>query len=84
MTRANRRVLPGFSLSLGYTLFYLSVLVVLPILACFSKAGSLTAAQFKADWTATHDHLTKLPNRYAFERKKLTRSTPKKRMDSRS
>jgi len=35
------------------------------------------AAQFKADWTATHDHLTKLPNRYAFERKKLTRSTPK-------
>ncbi|WP_413710184.1 putative bifunctional diguanylate cyclase/phosphodiesterase [Rhizobium sp. Rhizsp82] len=31
------------------------------------------AAQFKADWTATHDHLTKLPNRYAFERKKLAR-----------
>jgi len=30
-------------------------------------------AQFKADWTATHDHLTKLPNRYAFERKKLAR-----------
>jgi diguanylate cyclase (GGDEF)-like protein len=25
-------------------------------------------AEAKADWTATHDHLTKLPNRYAFER----------------
>ncbi|MGO7631748.1 hypothetical protein ACC692_37115, partial [Rhizobium ruizarguesonis] len=24
------------------------------------------AAQAKSDWTATHDHLTKLPNRYAF------------------
>ncbi|RUM09132.1 putative bifunctional diguanylate cyclase/phosphodiesterase [Rhizobium chutanense] len=31
------------------------------------------AAQAKADWTATHDHLTKLPNRYAFERKLLSR-----------
>ncbi|MBB2840101.1 UNVERIFIED_ORG: diguanylate cyclase (GGDEF)-like protein [Rhizobium etli] len=31
------------------------------------------AAQAKADWTATHDHLTKLPNRYAFERKALAR-----------
>jgi len=32
-------------------------------------------AQAKADWTATHDHLTKLPNRYAFERKVLPRRT---------
>ncbi|MGO7426265.1 GGDEF domain-containing protein, partial [Rhizobium ruizarguesonis] len=31
------------------------------------------AAQAKADCTATHDHLTKLPNRYAFERKILSR-----------
>lgn len=30
-------------------------------------------AQAKADWTATHDHLTRLPNRYAFERKILSR-----------
>src|SRR5262249_48992656 len=35
------------------------------------------AAQAKADWTATHDHLTKLPNRYAFERKILPQ--PKKK-----
>ncbi|OWW01499.1 diguanylate cyclase [Rhizobium sp. R72] len=33
------------------------------------------SAQTKADWTATHDHLTKLPNRYAFERKVLPRRT---------
>ncbi|KRB51638.1 diguanylate cyclase [Rhizobium sp. Root708] len=30
-------------------------------------------AEAKADWTATHDHLTRLPNRYAFERKVLRR-----------
>jgi len=52
MVSANRRVLPGFSLSLGYTVFYLTVLVLLPILACFLKAGSLTFDQFwSAVWT---------------------------------
>jgi sulfate transport system permease protein len=45
-------VLPGFSLSLGYTLFYLTVLVLLPIAACFYKAGTLTWEQFAAAvWT---------------------------------
>jgi sulfate/thiosulfate transport system permease protein len=48
----NRRVLPGFSLSLGYTVFYLSVLVILPITACFVKAGSLSFEDFwAAVWT---------------------------------
>jgi sulfate/thiosulfate transport system permease protein len=52
MPSVNRRVLPGFSLSLGYTVFYLTVLVLLPVLACFSKAASLTFAQFGAAvWT---------------------------------
>jgi len=52
MALVNRRVLPGFSLSLGYTLFYLTVLVLLPILACISKASSLTFDQFwSAVWT---------------------------------
>src|SRR5262245_54301494 len=52
MTSANRKVLPGFSLSLGYTMFYLSVLVVLPIAACFLKASSLTFDEFwNAVWT---------------------------------
>lgn len=48
----NRRVLPGFSLTLGYTVFYLSVLVILPITACFVKAGSLSFDEFwAAVWT---------------------------------
>src|SRR5215212_1134081 len=52
MARANRRVLPGFSLTLGYTVFYLSVLVLLPIAACFLKAGSLSFEEFwGAVWT---------------------------------
>jgi sulfate transport system permease protein len=52
MAFVNRRVLPGFSLSLGYTVFYLTVLVLLPILACVSKAATLTFDQFwAAVWT---------------------------------
>jgi len=52
MASVNRRVLPGFSLSLGYTVFYLTVLVLLPILACFSRAATLTLDQFwAAVWT---------------------------------
>jgi sulfate transport system permease protein len=48
----NRRVLPGFSLSLGYAVFYLSVLVLLPITACLVRAGSLSAHDFwSAVWT---------------------------------
>jgi sulfate/thiosulfate transport system permease protein len=48
----NRRVLPGFTLSLGYTLFYLSLLVLLPLAACFIKAASLSLEQFWATvWT---------------------------------
>jgi sulfate transport system permease protein len=52
MALVRRRVLPGFSLSLGYTMFYLTVLVLLPILACISKASTLTLEQFwAAVWT---------------------------------
>jgi len=46
MAGVNRRVLPGFSLSLGYTIFYLSVLVLLPIAACFLRASSLSFEEF--------------------------------------
>lgn len=42
----NRRVLPGFSLTLGYSVFYLSALVLLPLAACLLKASSLSATQF--------------------------------------
>jgi sulfate transport system permease protein len=52
MASVNRKVLPGFSLSLGYTVFYLSVLVLLPILACFFRAGTLSFEEFwGAVWT---------------------------------
>ena len=52
MANVNRRVLPGFSLTLGYTIFYLSVLVLLPIAAIFVRAGSLSLDEFwRAVWT---------------------------------
>lgn len=52
MATVNRKVLPGFGLSLGYTVVYLSLLVLLPIAACFLKASSLTFEEFReAVWT---------------------------------
>lgn len=52
MAQKKQRVLPGFSLSLGYTVFYLSVLVLVPIGALLLRAGTLSAAEFKAAvWT---------------------------------
>jgi sulfate/thiosulfate transport system permease protein len=52
MASVNRRVLPGFSLSLGYSVFYLSVLVLIPITACFLKASTLSFGDFvQAVWT---------------------------------
>ena len=48
----NRSVLPGFSLTLGYTVFYLSILVLLPITAVFLKAWTLSWDDFVAAvWT---------------------------------
>ncbi|MBI2306878.1 MAG: sulfate ABC transporter permease subunit CysT [Rhodocyclales bacterium] len=40
------RVLPGFGLSLGYTLVYLSLLVLIPLGGLVLKAGTLTLAEF--------------------------------------
>ena len=48
MNDVNRRVLPGFRLSLGYTLAYLGVLVVVPLVACFLKAATLPFDRFWA------------------------------------
>jgi sulfate transport system permease protein len=42
-------VLPGFGLTLGYTLFYLSVIVLIPLSALFFKTFTLTWEQF---WSA--------------------------------
>ena len=43
-----RRVLPGFGLSMGYTLFYLSVIVLVPLSALFFRTSALTAGQWWA------------------------------------
>ena len=52
MIDVNRRVLPGFRLSLGFALFYLSLLVLLPLTACILKAATLSFGDFVAAvWT---------------------------------
>ena len=52
MATVDRRVLPGFSLTLGYTVFYLGILVLLPIMAAFLRASELSLAEFwGAVWT---------------------------------
>ena len=45
-SRAPRRVLPGFNLTLGYTLLYLSLIVLVPLSALVFKTFSLTWPQF--------------------------------------
>jgi len=44
--RRSTRVLPGFNLTLGYTLFYLCLIVLIPLTALVLKTGSLTWPQF--------------------------------------
>ena len=41
-----KRVLPGFGLTLGYTLFYLSIIVLIPLSALLFKTFTLTWPQF--------------------------------------
>ena len=44
--RTPQRVLPGFGLTLGYTVLYLSLIVLIPITALFFKTFTLTWEQF--------------------------------------
>ncbi len=46
-----RGVLPGFRLTLGYALLYLSIIVLIPLAATFAKAGELSPSQFWHDIT---------------------------------
>jgi sulfate transport system permease protein len=46
ITFKQRSILPGFGLSLGFTLFYLSLIVLIPLSAVFIKTSSLTWTQF--------------------------------------
>jgi sulfate/thiosulfate transport system permease protein len=52
--RRHRRVLPGFGLSLGYTIFFLSVIVLIPLAGLLRKTASLTWLDF---WTTVSDPL---------------------------
>lgn len=48
----NRRVLPGFRISLGFTLIYLTVLVLVPLVACIATAMSMSWSDFvRSVWT---------------------------------
>lgn len=52
MGRIHPKVLPGYSLSLGFTVMYVSVLVLLPLGACIVTAGRMSFSQFAAAvWT---------------------------------
>lgn len=44
--RPSKRVLPGFRLTLGYTVLYLSLIVLIPIAALFLKTFTLSWEQF--------------------------------------
>jgi sulfate/thiosulfate transport system permease protein len=46
--RRSRRVLPGFGLSLGFALLYLSLVVLIPLSTVLIKTAALTWAQFWA------------------------------------
>ena len=43
-----KNVLPGFNLSLGYTLLYLSLIVLIPLSAAFIKTTELSFNEFWA------------------------------------
>lgn len=47
-TDMNRRVLPGFHLALGWSVFYLAILVAIPMAAGFFKAAQLSFPEFWA------------------------------------
>jgi sulfate transport system permease protein len=48
VTQRRTRVIPGFGLTMGYTIFYLSVIVLIPLAAMFVRAGGLG---WEAFWT---------------------------------
>lgn len=52
MATTHLRVLPGFRLTLGYTLAYLSLIVLLPLAAVLLKTTSLSFAEFWSVVTA--------------------------------
>lgn len=52
LPKFRRRILPGFGLSLGFTLVYLSIIVLIPLAATFAKTAGMTWAEFfSAVWS---------------------------------
>jgi sulfate transport system permease protein len=49
----HKNVLPGFNLSLGYTIFYLSLIVLIPLSAAFIKTTELSLHEFWSVVTAS-------------------------------
>jgi sulfate transport system permease protein len=58
-----RRVLPGFRLTLGFTLFYLGLIVLIPLAATFAKTATLSWPQF---WHAVASPVTLAAYRLSF------------------
>ena len=61
---AARRIIPGFGLSLGYTLLYLTLLVLMPLGALVVKTTQLTWAGF---WSAVTDPVVVASYRLTFQ-----------------
>ena len=51
MSTLNHRILPGFRLSFSYALTYLTILVLIPLAACFAKASTLVGNLLETVWT---------------------------------
>jgi len=52
MSRRPRGILPGFGLTMGFTLVYLSLIVLIPLSGVFFKTAALTWGQFWSTVTA--------------------------------
>lgn len=61
--RLARSPLPGFRISLGFTLVYLTLLVLVPLGACAFKASTLSAGQF---WAAASTERALAAYRFTF------------------
>ena len=48
MAYSTQRGLAGFRLNISFTMFYLSLIVLLPLAACFASAARLSPADFWA------------------------------------
>ena len=59
-----QRVIPGFGLSMGYTLFYLSLLVMIPLGALVFKTTQLTWGEF---WKTVTDPVVRSAYRLSFQ-----------------